>query len=481
MDVWMHYVSLGDRTAPKESRLLADFAEVDAQAFDTLGLRLLSGRGVDARDVGRRALGGGRQRDLRGSPSRRQEIRSARPSASRSDGAASRGRSRSRSRARSWASSPTSATRPTSPRRPASSTCRSGSTCASTAARISGCTRGRYCSSARPATPRPLIRPLAAAVADVDTDQTANDVRTMADQIANWQSVTRRPLPDVAVHDVRRAGRAARDGRRLRRNVVGRRAASRRRWASAWRSAREPRRGRPSCCSRSRSGPSCSGVMLGVGGGIGLGKILNSLLWEMTTPGARRARRHRSPHAGGSDVGGLGADATRPHARPEPGSTRRQRPPISVGRRTDVVFTALRPPARRRRTASGRPSAAGPPSDAASVGAMARMSISPRFFPAAMPGPAMMNEASSSGMRRRVAVRTARRRAVAHDRAGERAAGRVAGAQIDDEGRSRRRRPSRQSAPDREWRRCRWPDPPRACAAAARPSSPRPDRRSSSA
>jgi putative ABC transport system permease protein len=51
MDVWMHYFTFVDRPAPAGSRLMADFAEVDAQAFETLGLRLLAGRGIDERDV----------------------------------------------------------------------------------------------------------------------------------------------------------------------------------------------------------------------------------------------------------------------------------------------------------------------------------------------------------------------------------------------------------------------------------------------
>ena len=51
MDVWMHYVTLLDRPAQKGSRLMADFSEVDAQAFDTLGIRVLNGRGIEPRDV----------------------------------------------------------------------------------------------------------------------------------------------------------------------------------------------------------------------------------------------------------------------------------------------------------------------------------------------------------------------------------------------------------------------------------------------
>jgi len=51
MDVWMHYVTLGDRPAEKEGRLMADFTEVDDQAFDTLGVHVVRGRGIDRRDV----------------------------------------------------------------------------------------------------------------------------------------------------------------------------------------------------------------------------------------------------------------------------------------------------------------------------------------------------------------------------------------------------------------------------------------------
>ena len=51
MDVWMHYVTLGDRPAIKEGRFPADFTEVDDQALDTLGVRLVRGRGIEPRDV----------------------------------------------------------------------------------------------------------------------------------------------------------------------------------------------------------------------------------------------------------------------------------------------------------------------------------------------------------------------------------------------------------------------------------------------
>ena len=51
MDVWMHYFTLVGRPAAEGDRLMADVAEVDAQAFETLGLRLLAGRGIEEQDV----------------------------------------------------------------------------------------------------------------------------------------------------------------------------------------------------------------------------------------------------------------------------------------------------------------------------------------------------------------------------------------------------------------------------------------------
>jgi putative ABC transport system permease protein len=52
MNVWTHYFTVVGRPAATEKdRLSADFTEVDPQALDTLGIRLLRGRGIDARDV----------------------------------------------------------------------------------------------------------------------------------------------------------------------------------------------------------------------------------------------------------------------------------------------------------------------------------------------------------------------------------------------------------------------------------------------
>ena len=46
VDALLHLL---DRPAQKGSRMMADFAEVDAQAFETLGVRVLNGRGIESR------------------------------------------------------------------------------------------------------------------------------------------------------------------------------------------------------------------------------------------------------------------------------------------------------------------------------------------------------------------------------------------------------------------------------------------------
>jgi putative ABC transport system permease protein len=52
MNVWMHYFSVGGRPVPDEGRrLMADFVEADAQALETLGIRLLRGRSIEERDL----------------------------------------------------------------------------------------------------------------------------------------------------------------------------------------------------------------------------------------------------------------------------------------------------------------------------------------------------------------------------------------------------------------------------------------------
>jgi len=52
MNVWMHHFTVLGSPAPREgSRLMADFAEADAQVFETLGIRVLRGRGIEESDV----------------------------------------------------------------------------------------------------------------------------------------------------------------------------------------------------------------------------------------------------------------------------------------------------------------------------------------------------------------------------------------------------------------------------------------------
>ena len=52
MNVWMHQFAIVGRPAAQQGpQPRADFSEVDAQLFDTLGLRLLRGRGIEERDV----------------------------------------------------------------------------------------------------------------------------------------------------------------------------------------------------------------------------------------------------------------------------------------------------------------------------------------------------------------------------------------------------------------------------------------------
>ena len=52
MEVWTHPFTIVGRPAPEPGKEpQADFNEVDAQALDTLGIRLLRGRGIEERDV----------------------------------------------------------------------------------------------------------------------------------------------------------------------------------------------------------------------------------------------------------------------------------------------------------------------------------------------------------------------------------------------------------------------------------------------
>lgn len=52
MRVWSHFFAIVGRPKPdNDHRLMADFTEVDPQALETLGVRVLRGRGIEERDV----------------------------------------------------------------------------------------------------------------------------------------------------------------------------------------------------------------------------------------------------------------------------------------------------------------------------------------------------------------------------------------------------------------------------------------------
>jgi putative ABC transport system permease protein len=52
MNVWMHGFTIVGRPQPPDGhRLMADFTEVDPQALETLGIRVMRGRGVETQDV----------------------------------------------------------------------------------------------------------------------------------------------------------------------------------------------------------------------------------------------------------------------------------------------------------------------------------------------------------------------------------------------------------------------------------------------
>jgi putative ABC transport system permease protein len=281
MDVWMHYVTLGDRPAPKESRLMADFSEVDPQAFETLGLQLVRGRGIEARDVAAAPWvavvnESFADRHLAGKDPLGETIRVS----------------------IGWGGQPGTFDEP-QPREIVGVVADVGYPSYFT--QTPGVVYVPFRQHLREygsedqwlhtrkilivrstGDPRPLIRPLAAAVADVDKDQTANDVRTMADQIANWQSVRDARfltalftifgalailLAMVGVYGVMSW-------------VVGQRTTE---MGIRLALGAQPRQVVRMLLTQSLR-PVVLGVMLGAGGGIALGKVLNSLLWEMTTP-----------------------------------------------------------------------------------------------------------------------------------------------------------------------------------------------------
>ena len=267
--------------APKESRLLADFAEIDAQAFDTLGLHLLSGRGVDPRDVAaapwvavvNKTFA---DRHFAGKSPLGQTIRVS----------------------IGWGGQPGTFEEP-QPREivgvvadvgyPSYFTQTPGAVYVPFRQHLREYGSEDQWLHTRKillvrstGDPRPLIRPLAAAVADVDKDQTANDVRTMEEQIARWPSVTSaRFLTSLfAVFGTLAVLLAMVGVYGVMSWVVGQRLTE---MGIRIALGAEPRQVVRLLLTQSLR-PVAIGVALGVAGGIGLGKILNSLLWEVTTP-----------------------------------------------------------------------------------------------------------------------------------------------------------------------------------------------------
>ena len=263
---------------------MADFTEVDAQAFDTLGLRVLRGRGIDPRDVAGRPLGGRDQPDVRGSSFPRQEShRPGHPRLDRlgrsagHDGRAAGTADRRRRRRRRLS-------RATSPRCLQSSTCRSASISASTAARMSGCTRVR-CSLVRAAgDPLVLVRSITTRSRSVDKDQTAARLLDHEIRCVRWSpSVTTvRFLTSLfAVFGTLAVLLAMVGVYGVMSWVVGQRTTE---FGIRMALGAEPAQvvahaaGAVAPAGRARIWCSASA------GGFGLGKVLNSMFWELTAP-----------------------------------------------------------------------------------------------------------------------------------------------------------------------------------------------------
>ena len=301
---------------------MADFAEVDAQAFDTLGLR--AAERPRHRCAGRRCrtLGGGDQQDVRGSPFRREEP--AGPADPRLDrlgwparhhrGAAAAADRRRRRRRRLPGLLHPDARR--------SSTCRSGSTSREYGSEDQWLHTRKVLLVRSAGDPHLLIRPVSAAVSRMSTrTRPRTTSRTMADQIAGWPSVTTaRFLTSLfAVFGTLAVLLAMVGVYGVMSWVVGQRATE---VGIRMALGAEPGQVVRMLLTQSLR-PVVLGVVLGVGGGIGLGKVPEQPVLGDDDPRACRARRHRGPHAGGGDVGGVGADAPRADARPEPGPARR--------------------------------------------------------------------------------------------------------------------------------------------------------------
>jgi putative ABC transport system permease protein len=130
--------------------------------------------------------------------------------------------------------------------------------------------------------PRLLVRSISQAVAADDKDQTAHDFLTMEDQIAKWPSVTSaRFLTSLfAVFGTLAVLLAMVGVYGVMSWVVGQRATE-----MGIRMALGAQPGQVVRMLIAQSlRPLVLGVALGAAGGIGLGKVLNAMLWEITAP-----------------------------------------------------------------------------------------------------------------------------------------------------------------------------------------------------
>jgi len=281
MDVWMHYVTLLDRPAQKGSRLMADFSEVDAQAFDTLGIRVLNGRGIEPRDVAAAPWVAVINKAFadRYFPGRNPVGQSMRI-------------------AIGWGGQPGTMEEP-QPREIVGVVADVGYPGYFTETpgviyvpfrqhlREYGSEdqwlHTRKVLLVRTAgDPRLLVRSISQAVAEVDKDQTATAFLTMEEQVAKWQSVTNaRFLTSLfAVFGTLAVVLAMVGVYGVMSWIVGQRATE-----MGIRMALGARPGQVVRMLIAQSlRPVVLGVVLGGAGGIGMAKVLNSMFWEMAVP-----------------------------------------------------------------------------------------------------------------------------------------------------------------------------------------------------
>jgi len=130
--------------------------------------------------------------------------------------------------------------------------------------------------------PHLLVRSITQAIATVDKDQTAHNFLTMEDQVAKWQSVTTARFMSslFAVFGTLAVVLAMVGVYGVMSWIVGQRATEM--------GIRMALGARPGQVVRLLIGqslrPVVLGVVLGGAGGIGIGKVLNSMFWEMAVP-----------------------------------------------------------------------------------------------------------------------------------------------------------------------------------------------------